>query len=102
MVSFDANGVKTADVVIRALKVKCLLVLLCGLSACHLSATDHFVIFGTRANIVDTFSQVVINECRTAVNLPTGRKQKNVISWCVIVHLIILYVKWLHRMQSAK
>ena len=74
----------SADVVIHLLKVKCLPVLLYGLNACPVNATDirslDFVIFRTLAKIFETFSQDIINECRTAFSLPlvadTIRKQK--------------------------
>ena len=56
------------------LKVKCLPVLLYGLNACPINITDYksldFVIFRTLAKIFKTFSQDIINECRTAFNLP--------------------------------
>jgi len=75
----------TADVVIHLLKVKCLPILLYGLNACPLSATDNksldFVIFKSLAKMFDTFSQVITNECRAAFNLPLVtdiiRKQQN-------------------------
>ena len=74
----------TADVIMHLLKVKCLPVLLYGLNACPLSITEYksldFVIFRTLAKIFETFSQDIINECRTAFNLPlmsdTISKQK--------------------------
>ena len=48
--------------------------LLYGLNACPANATDNrsldFVIFRTLANIFETFSQDIINECRTAFSLP--------------------------------
>jgi len=56
----------------------------------------------------DTFFQVVINVCRTAFNIPLEtdiiRKQKKIISWYDIVHLIICCAsdKCWHQMQSAK
>jgi len=50
-----------------------------------------FVIFRSLAKVVDTFSKVIINECRAAFNLPLAtdiiRKQNIIISWYVIVHL---------------
>jgi exonuclease III len=64
----------TADVVMHLLKVKCLPVLLYGLNACPLNVTDYksldFVFFRTLAKIFETFSQDIINECRTAFSLP--------------------------------
>ena len=67
----------TANDITHLLKVKCLPVLLHGLNACPLNITDYksldfviFVIFGTLANIFETFSQDIVNECRTAFNLP--------------------------------
>ena len=63
----------TADVVMHLLKVKCLPILLYGLNACPLNVADYksldFVIVKTLAKIFETFSQVIINECRTAFNI---------------------------------
>jgi len=57
-------SVRTADVVIHLLKVKCLPELVYGLNACPLNATDNkslnFFIFKTLAKVVDAFSQNII------------------------------------------
>jgi exonuclease III len=64
----------TADVVMHLLKTKCLPILLYGLNACPVNATDkkslEFVIFRTLAKIFGTFSSDIINECRIAFNFP--------------------------------
>ena len=55
------------------LNVKYLPMLLYGLNACPLNVADYksldFVIVRTLAKIFETFSQVIINECRTAFNI---------------------------------
>jgi hypothetical protein len=62
------------DTVVHLLKIKCLPVLLYGLNACPVSASDHksldFTIFRTLAKIFGTFSQEIIKECRLSFNIP--------------------------------
>jgi Reverse transcriptase (RNA-dependent DNA polymerase) len=64
----------SADVVIHLLKIKCLPIILYGLNACPVNATDKksldFVIFKTLAKIFETFSKEVIDECRIYFNIP--------------------------------
>ena len=71
--SFNAifGKIGRSAVIKHLLKVKCLPVLLHGLNACPLNITDckslDFVIFRTLAKMFETFSQDIINECRTAI-----------------------------------
>lgn len=74
----------SADVIIHLLKLKCLPVIMYGLDACPMNGSDKksldFAIFKTLAKIFGTFSQDIINDCRTAFDIPFAadsiRKQK--------------------------
>jgi Reverse transcriptase (RNA-dependent DNA polymerase) len=74
----------SAEVVIHLLKVKCLPAIMYGLDACPVNASDtkslDFAIVKTLAKIFGTFSQDIINDCRTAFDIPVAadllRKQK--------------------------
>jgi hypothetical protein len=66
----------SAEVVIHLLKVKCLPIILYGLNACPVNATDtkslDFAIFKILAKIFQTFSKDIIDECRIVFNIPVA------------------------------